>query len=207
MKQQTVHMFVFDTLADWEPGFAIAGLNNPAFHARPGRYCVATIGLSKAPIVTIGGVTILPDLALDDLTPESSAMLILPGGESWDQGGNTDALELAKRFLAAGVPVAAICGATAGLARAGILDQVQHTSNAREYLAATSYQGAALYQDQPAVTDGNVITASSTAPIEFAYQIFKKLDVYSEEALEAWFGLFKTGDAAYYGTLTQQTTA
>jgi len=207
MKQQTVHMFVFDTLADWEPGFAIAGLNNPAFHAQPGRYCVATIGLSKAPIVTIGGVTILPDLALDDLTPESSAMLILPGGESWDQGGNTEALELAKRFLAAGVPVAAICGATSGLARAGILDHVQHTSNAREYLAATAYQGASLYQDQPAVTDGNVITASSTAPIEFAYQIFKLLNVYSDAALDAWFGLFKTGAAAYYTALTKQAAA
>src|SRR5215211_6407524 len=114
MKQQTVHMFVFDTLADWEPGFAIAWLNNPTFQRQPGRYRVATIGISKAPIVTIGGVTILPDLALEDLAPERSAMLILPGGGSWDQGGNTAALDLAKRFLAAGVPVAAICGATAG---------------------------------------------------------------------------------------------
>jgi putative intracellular protease/amidase len=205
MKQQTVHLFVFNTLADWEPGYAIAGLNNPAFQAQPGHYRVLTVGHSKAPIITTGGITILPDLALEELTPERSAMLILPGGDSWDQGENTEALDLAKRFLAAGVPVAAICGATAGLARAGILDQVQHTSNAREYIAATGYQGAALYQDQPAITDGNVITASSTAPIEFAYQIFKKLDVYSNETLEAWFGLFKTGDAVYYGALMQAT--
>ena len=207
MKQQTVHLFVFDTLADWEPGFAIAVLNKPAFQAQPGRYRVATVGVRKAPIVTIGGVTILPDLALDELTPEHSAMLILPGGDSWDQGANTEALDLAKRFLTAGVPVAAICGATSGLARAGILDNVQHTSNAREYLAATGYRGAALYQDQPAVTDGNVITANSTAPIEFAYQIFKKLDAHTTETLEAWYGLFKTGDAAYYGALTQQANA
>jgi putative intracellular protease/amidase len=207
MKQQTVHLFVFDTLADWEPGFAIAVLNNPAFQAQPGRYRVATVGVSKAPVVTIGGVTILPDMELDELTPERSAMLILPGGEVWDQGGNTAASDLAKRFLTAGVPVAAICGATAGLARAGILDNVQHTSNAREYLQATGYQGAALYQDQPAVTDGNVITANSTAPLEFAYQIIKKLDAYTTETLEAWYGLFKTGDAAYYGALPQQANA
>src|SRR4051794_32030592 len=114
MKQQTVHMFVFDTLADWEPGFAIAGLNNPAFQAQPGRYRVATVGIGKAPVVTIGGVRILPDLALEELTPQDSAMLILPGGGGWDQGEHTEALDLAKRFLAAGVPVAAICGATAG---------------------------------------------------------------------------------------------
>ena len=205
MKPQTVHMYVFDTLADWEPGFAIAGLNNPAFQTQPGRYRVATVGVSKAPVVTIGGVTILPDLALEELVPERSAMLILPGGQRWDQGGNSEAIDLAKRFLTAGVPVAAICGATSGLARAGMLDHIQHTSNAREYLAATGYQGAALYQDQPAVADGNVITANSTAPIEFAYQIFKRLDVYSDEVLEAWFGLFKTGEAAYYGALMQAT--
>src|SRR4029450_3651511 len=181
MKQQTVHLFVFDTLADWEPGFAIAGLNNAAFQTHPGRYRVATVGISKAPIVTIGGVTILPDMTLDELAPAQSAMLILPGGDTWDQGQNTEVLEHAKRFLAAGVPVAAICGATAGLARAGLLDTVQHTSNAREYIQATNYRGSALYQDQPAVTDGNMITANSTAPIEFAYQIFKRLGAYQHD--------------------------
>ena len=25
----TVHLYVFDTLADWEPGFVVAGINNP----------------------------------------------------------------------------------------------------------------------------------------------------------------------------------
>jgi putative intracellular protease/amidase len=207
MKQQTVHMYVFDTLADWEPGYAIAGLNNPAFQADPGRYRVATVGIRKAPIITIGGLTILPDLTLDELAPEDSAMLILPGGESWDQGQNAEASKLARRFLQAGVPVAAICGATSGLARAGLLDDVEHTSNAREYLQATGYRGAAFYRDLPAVTDGNLITANSTAPIEFAYQIFKKLGIYTAEVLEAWYGLFKTGDASYYGALTAPAKA
>jgi putative intracellular protease/amidase len=207
MKQQTVHLFVFDSLADWEPGFAVAGLNNPAFQAQPGRYCVATVGISATPVVTAGGIRILPDLAIDQLAPEDSAMLILPGGGGWEHDRNTEALDLSKRFLSAGVPIAAICGATWGLARAGILDDVEHTSNAREYLAASKYGGAALYQDQPAVAGGNVITASSTAPIEFAYQIFKKLDVYPPEALEAWFSLFKTGDSAHYYALANQTTS
>jgi putative intracellular protease/amidase len=202
VEQQTVHLYVFDTLADWEPGYAIAGLNR-----QPGRYRVMTVGERKAPVRSSGGVAILPDLALDELEPARSAMLILPGGDSWDEGKNTTALECARRFLAAGVPVAAICGATAGLARAGILDNVKHTSNALAYIQATNYRGAALYQDQPAVTDGNVITANTTAPIEFAYQIFKKLDVYPSEILEAWYGLFSTGDPAYFEQLTALASA
>jgi putative intracellular protease/amidase len=201
MQKKTVHLFVFHTLSDWEPGYAVAGINNPAFQSRPGRYGVKTVGLDRDPVTTLGGVTILPDLALGELEPSRSAMLILPGGTTWDQGGNAEALEKAGTFLAAGVAVAAICGATAGLARAGLLDDRHHTSNARDYLKATGYRGEALYLDQPVVTDGNVITAAGTAPIEFAHHIFEKLELYDAEVLEAWFGLFKTGGPEYFAAL------
>ena len=107
----------------------------------------------------------------------------------------------AKAFLAAGVPVAAICGATVGLALAGIIDERSHTGNSPAQLKATGYRGAACYQNQPAVTDGNLITASGIAPIEFAYQVLKKLEVYTPEMLEAWYGLYKTGDPSYFFTL------
>jgi putative intracellular protease/amidase len=205
MEKQIVHLFVFNTLADWETGFAIAGINNPALQKHPGRYRVQTVGLNTEPVITIGGITILPDIALDELEP--GAMLILPGGEAWDAGENLEILESAKALLEADIPIAAICGATAGLARVGILDDKPHTSNALAYLQATHYRGAALYQNQPAVTAGNVITANSTAPIEFAYHIFKKLDLYEPPVLEAWYDLFKTGDASYYFKLQQLTTS
>jgi putative intracellular protease/amidase len=205
MKQLTVHVFVFDTLADWEHGYAVAAINNPSFQSQPGRYRVQTVGLRQEPVTTIGGMRVLPDLTLDALQPSQSTMLILPGGEVWDDGGNVEAADKARAFLAAGVPVAAICGATAGLARAGLLDDREHTSNALDYLIATGYKGAALYQNQPAVTDGNLITANTTAPLDFAYHILKKLDAYPEAVLEAWFGLFKTGDPAYFAALLSST--
>lgn len=50
MEKQTVHLFVFDTLADWEASFAIAGINNPDLQAQPGRYQVKTVGLTAAPV-------------------------------------------------------------------------------------------------------------------------------------------------------------
>ena len=197
----TVHLFVFNTLADWEPGFVVAGINNPDGQKTPGRYRVRTIAATRDAITTIGGIRILPDMSLDQLNPTESAMLILPGGESWDQGGNLEAVEKAKVFLAAGVPVAAICGATAGLARGGILDTRKHTSNAPEYLAATGYRGAQLYQAADVVSDQNVITASAMKSLEFAREIFERLDLYEDKVLEAWYGLFKTGDPKYYTAL------
>ena len=85
MKQQTVDVYVFDTLSDWESGYALAGINDPQFQAQPGRYRVRTVALKLAPIATIGGIRIVPDLTLDELSPSDSAMLILPGGVTWDQ--------------------------------------------------------------------------------------------------------------------------
>lgn len=197
----TVHCFVFDTLADWEYGFAVAGINNTQFHRVPNAWQVKTVALRREPVVTSGGVRIIPDLALDEVAPADSRMLILPGGDTWDEGGNIEAVDKARDFLARGVPVAAICGATAGLARGGLLDDVRHTSNAREYIAATGYRGGALYQEEPAVTDGDIITAASMAPLEFAYHIYRRLDLYAPEVLEAWYGLFSTRKPEYFAEL------
>jgi putative intracellular protease/amidase len=201
MTKETVHCYVFDTLADWEHGFAVAGIHNTQFHRVPDRWRVRTVAPHSDPIVTSGGVRIVPDMTLDELSPSDSRMLILPGGDTWDEGGNTEAVEKAREFLENAVPVAAICGATAGLARGGLLDERRHTSNAREYIAATGYQGSELYQDEPAVTDGDLITAASMAPLEFAYHIYKRLDLYAPDVLEAWYGLFSTRKPEYFAEL------
>jgi len=205
MQQETVHVFVFDTLSDWEPSYAVVGINNPMFQAQPGRYAVKTVGPGTGPVRTMGGITVLPEMGLDALDPADSAMLILPGGEAWDQGKHGDAVEKAAAFLDAGVPVAAICGATAALARAGLLDTRRHTSNTRDYLKTTGYRGEALYQDEPAVTDGLVITAGGLTPLDFAYHIFRQLTLYNEPTLEAWYRLFKTSDPSQYLKLLESS--
>ncbi len=69
----------------------------------------------------MGGLRIMPDIALDELRPEDSAMLILAGGDLWAEESMAGFRAAARRFLAAGVPVAAICGATFGLALEGCL--------------------------------------------------------------------------------------
>ena len=207
MKQQDVYLFVFDSLSDWEPGYAVAEINSPELQVNPGRFRIRTVALRRTSVLTMGGIRIEPDLTLDSLSPENSAMLILPGGVTWDSGQNMETVDVAAAFLNAGVPVAAICGATAGLARGGLLDHRRHTSNAPEYLAATQYQGALLYEDSPAVTDDNLITASGIAPVDFALHIFRCLDLYRPPVLDAWYGLFKTGKPEYFAALMQAACA
>ena len=167
MKTKDVHLLVLDTLSDWEPAYASAYLNEPAA-GMPSRYRVRSVGLSREPVVTKGGLRTLPDLAVDELSPADSALLILPGSDIWAEPRADVALEKALAFVNARVPVAAICGATAGLARAGLLDTRRHTSNAPEFLATTGYAGASYYVSQSVVEDDGVITAPDTASLEFA---------------------------------------
>jgi putative intracellular protease/amidase len=201
MNKQDVYLYVFDSLSDWEASYAIAGINNPQFQKNPGIFRVQTVAFTRNTITSIGGVCIKPDLVFKELSPSNSAMLILPGGTAWDKGKNTEIIEIVRVFLDSAKPVAAICGATGGLARAGLLDNRKHTSNASIYLAATQYKGAALYEEAAAVTDKNLITASGMAPVDFAYHIFKRLDIYTPSVLEAWYGLFKTGRSEYFEEL------
>lgn len=196
MTKETIHVAIYDTMADWEIGYAVAHIQSLEFQKTPGRYQVKTVGRSLDPVTSKGGLRMLPDLGLDALEPRASRMLILPGADIAMSGGIDDFAAMGARFLDAGVPVAAICGATAALARHGLLDERPHTSNAKIFLEMTGYQGGAYYQERLAVTDGDLITASGIAPIPFAAEIFRKLDLYSEPTLQSWLKLYEAQDAA-----------
>jgi putative intracellular protease/amidase len=205
MTQQTVRLAVYDTMADWEYGYAVAAIHNPAYHKESGLVRVVTVGPSREPITTVGGVRIVPDMTIDELAVEDSAILILPGANTWDTKENGAFADAARRFLDAGVPVAAICGATFGLADAGLLDDRQHTSSDVRYLSfSENYHGAALYQDAPAWTDGPLTTAGPANPLDFAKHIIAKLDLYTPEKLDAWYDYYRTGDAAYFYKLVPE---
>jgi len=105
------------------------------------------------------------------------------------------------------VPVAAICGATFGLARAGLLDHRRHTSAAPEYLAASGYSGAEFYVDERAVVDGDLITAGPQSPVQFARAVLGRLGLASEGTLDAYEGVFYRGDPGVYPVLMQSGQA
>ncbi|MEU8776196.1 DJ-1/PfpI family protein [Streptomyces sp. NPDC048606] len=192
-----VHLAVYDTYADWETGHTTAHLTQRGYEVR------TVAGDADRPVTTMGGVRVLPDLALADLRPEDSSLLILTGAALWDTGDDLAPFaEKAREFLAAGVPVAAICGATAGLARAGLLDDRPHTSGASFYLAGQpGYGGAERYVEADAVTAGDLITAGPTEPVAFAREVFARLGVYKPDVLDAWYRLFHDSDASAFPVL------
>jgi putative intracellular protease/amidase len=205
MNTRTAHVAIYDTLADWELGHLLAELHSGRFTGR--RFDVVTVAESPEPVTTMGGVRMLPDALLADLEPGDSELLVLPGAEIWDAGGGEAFAAAAARFLDAGVPVAAICGATAGLARAGLLDERDHTSAAPEYLAATGYAGGDRYVDARAVVDGDLITAGPQSPVQFARATLGRLGLASERTLDAYEDLFHRGDPAAFPVLMEAQAA
>jgi putative intracellular protease/amidase len=209
--KNTAFLYVLDGMSDWEPALVIAELNSGRFFKEKGKNIpVKTAGLTKDPVTTMGGLALTPDVALDELDADEIAVLILPGATSWLEEKQAAVLEQTKIFLERGVLVAAICGATEAMANAGMLNDRPHTSNSLDYLKMMfpdRYRGEAQYLQESAVTDENLITASFSAPHDFARHILKKLNVFSDEALEAWYQQFVTHDPKYTFALMQALQA
>lgn len=193
MKKKTVLVFVFDGMADWEPSYALVGIN------KSNGYQIKTVAMEKSLKKTMGEISIWPDLDffpeadLSDLDSSTTAMLILPGGTAWEERRNHEIADLVLHCVANRIPVAAICGATIFLAELGILDGVGHTSNDLEYLQAMvpAYAGRKYYRNEAAVSDRGIITASGTSPLEFAEAVFESLDILENERVKSWFGYFQ----------------
>ena len=187
---RAVHMLVFDGFADWEPAYALAELR------RSGGRTVVVIGFDQNPVVSMGGLRVVPDRALSDVHPSDVELLILPGGDLWEGEYPRVALEgLLRALISAAVPIAAICGATLAVARAGLLNDRRHTSNMPGYLRehVREYSGTAGYDAALVVNDRGVITASGLGPVDFARAIFRELGVFSASDEQLWFDMFKHG--------------
>lgn len=204
-----VYLYVFDTMADWETSYLIAELNSGRYFKKEiAPFNVKTIAIDNQPITTMGGIKIVPDIRVDECVLNTSDILILPGGNTWGTEIHEPILKIAADAIQKNRIVAAICGSTIGLAKFGLLDLKKHTSNDLEYLKmiVPNYKGEKYYQTEVAVTDGNLITASGTAPLEFAMQVLKALDVFALATLDAWYNLYKTQDSKYFFELMNSIT-
>lgn len=203
---KTVYIYVLDTLADWELGYVTAELNSERFFKKGVEpISIKYVGCSKKPFTTMGGLTIVPDCVASDIALEETSMLLLPGADTWNDPIHGSIIEKSKELLAVGATVCAICGATTVLANAGIMDNRPHASNGPGFLEmfAPGYHGHDFYVDSLSVADQNLITAGCAGALLWTKQIIARLDVFREDALEAWYEYFRTGESQYFFKLMQ----
>lgn len=189
MSNKTIYLFLFDGYSDWEPSYVSVEINKSA------TYQLKTFSIDNKLVKSAGGLTIQTDVVLVQVNPGEAEMIIIPGGSAWEQQKYREIISLITAFNKQGKTIAAICSGTILLADAGLLDNVEHTSNADFYLKKFSpvYKGAAHYQPQPAISANNVITAGGVYPVEFAREIFSCLKLMDPASIEKWFQLYKNG--------------
>ncbi|MFA8300341.1 MAG: DJ-1/PfpI family protein [Hyphomicrobiales bacterium] len=187
--KKKVYIFLFNGFSDWEIAYATPELKK---HKEYELVYFTSDGNSA---LSMGGLNVSPSTSLNEIKASEIDMLILPGGTAWEEGKNREIDKLVRILAEENKTIAAICAATTYLGNLGLLDNVQHTSNDVNYLKAIvpEYKGENNYINSFAVTGDNIITANGIGTIEFACEIFKKLNLYNDTDLENWFQLFKNG--------------
>lgn len=189
MLSKDVLLLLTDNWADWEASYAIAEVNSVP------QYAVKTIAEDKKAKISIGGLRSEIDLTLEEYTDLSNlALLILPGGFSWQKNEYKEIAAFIEKVLKQNIPVAAICGATIFLGKNGFLDKVKHTGDRFELFSQhEAYKGTAYFMETQAVLDKGILTANETAAVEFAYEIFNLLAISDGAEIEEWYTYYQEG--------------
>ncbi len=185
--EDPILFYVQNGFADWECSYILPILRETCCK-------ILVVSEDGGPVISRGGLKVQPDKSLVEVEHLEIEGLILPGGDAWmDESRNNKVLDLAERCLNGGVLVAAICAATVGLARRGLLNNRKHTSNDVKILQSSTanYHGQANYSWRLALTDGNLITSSGVGALEFTEQLMAYFELYSPDYREQWFDLYK----------------
>ena len=189
MQTKEVLVLLTDQWADWEAAYAI-----PLINSVP-QYEVKTIAVNQVAKASSGGIRAEIDYTVDSYDDFNNlAMLILPGGFTWQDERHDKIATFVRKVIDAGIPVAAICGATIFLGKHGLLDKAKHTGDDLEsFQNEQGYNGQDFYESAQIVVDNGIITANETAAIEFARAILGMLEIGSDEDLDEWYKYFKDG--------------
>ncbi len=145
---------------------------------------VITIALEDKEILSHEGFLYKPHEVISNINKEDVDILIIPGGYPDPILNNSQVNELIKYMDANNRLIAAICAAPIHLAQAGILKDRKYTTtlNTKDYPQIFPIEG---FVNEDVVVDGNIITSTGLAYMEFAVEICKKLNlVASEEEAE-----------------------
>lgn len=98
----TVYIYLITTMADWELGHVTAELNSKRFFMQDApAVCVKTVALTKEPVKTMGGLTIIPDCTIEEIEVNEKSVLILPGADTWGEEKNAKIIAKAAELLEA----------------------------------------------------------------------------------------------------------
>lgn len=186
---KTAVFVILDRFADWEPAYLSSALNGEV----TSDYLVFFASTDTLPKTSIGGMTVLPQLALDEVPQNADAIIFIGADGSWHKP-QEKAEQLAISFRDRGKVVAGICDAARWLGSIGLLNDVRHTLNdldeMKDYPEYTNRSG---YQTAESIRDGKIVTANGNAPLDFTANVLRALDAAPEEKIQEYYDFYALG--------------
>ncbi|QPC90497.1 DJ-1/PfpI family protein [Mesorhizobium sp. INR15] len=171
-KQKTIGFLFIEGFADWEYGLLAASAVE-WFGAR-----AVSLTPDGKPVTGISGFKLMPDRSVKaDENTDLDAVAVI-GSDQWAGKAPPDAAGLLTAVASRGGVVGGICAGTLALARAGLFDNANHTSNGRDWINQheAGYAGDQNYRDVAhAVADGTIVSAPGSAPGTFALAFLETL--------------------------------
>lgn len=174
-----------DDYADWEFGTLAAAARGYS------DIDVVSATPEGRPVTSMGGLKVMPDMAIDEIDLVSIDAFIVIGGSVWGTVGAPDLSDVLNDAHREGKLIGAICGGTRALAASGLLDAIPHTSNDSRYLAdVENYNGQPYFvASTAALKCGRIVTAPGMAPVSFMRTIITALGRGGDE-LDYYAGMF-----------------
>lgn len=156
---------------------------------------IVAVAAGEGPVTSEEKQRLCADVRLAQVRPEDVDLMIIPGGDPSAIIGDETLVALLRELDRRKTPIAAICGGTAVLAAAGLLDGRQCTGGGDtiddlEELAEHFERAEVV--DEDVVIDGHIVTAVGRAFVEFAFEIGDLMGVFeSEDQATAEYWWFK----------------
>jgi protein deglycase len=127
------------------------------------------------------GITLKATHSYATVHPHEYRVILIPGGDTHTVLENETLLRLLTNANAAGATFGAICAGPLLLARAGLLKGKHFTHGFAPDSPLADWNDG-VYENQPVVVDGNIVTAQAQAFIDFAIDV-----LYAAGLRESWY--------------------
>ncbi|MHA2088755.1 MAG: DJ-1/PfpI family protein, partial [Promethearchaeota archaeon] len=155
--------FIYEGFVDFETVLACSGLSGME------DYELVYIAYEKSPVISSGGLSIIPDSKVSEITNTRDIEgLIIPGGS--ERILKPELEKLIKQLNEENKLIAAICAGPEFLAKAGVLNGKKHTTSQTPQVYEENNEvdpfPRETYMETRIIQDGNIITAQGYAFVD-----------------------------------------
>ncbi|MTI69272.1 MAG: intracellular protease/amidase [Firmicutes bacterium] len=136
----------------------------------------------------------LPDKTLDECSTDDIDLFIIPGGNPEYLYSNSRLREFINKLNEKNKFIAGICGGTYLMAEYGLLKNKRCTGDSEGLKSDGEYINLfkdAVISKEDIVVDGNIVTSTGQAFVEFSFKLCELMDVYKDEnetlSVYKWF--------------------